>query len=296
MMRVYPGKTDELFPQDRARGTILVTIRRLDQEGRTYFYLEHPVKIDGHVKKYSKYLGKAIPENVDELKKQFLFEINSSRWAAVSELAKRKMESLQNGLSSEQIENMQHNSALSFSANSLMISGSKITKLELKRLIEESRIPRWRTPGEIKEAKAHYEIARDNYKRTQELSFDLIVEWHWKIFRESRPSIAGIVKAVVPIEGEIDSYYDENSKKVENTMLAALIYWKLVREKPFLEGNDIIARLSMNYLLQMHGYPILDLKFNERKRYESALQKSILQNDESIFLKWFFLKYERKIC
>ena len=295
-MRVYPGKTDELFPQDRARGTILVTIRRLDQEGRTYFYLEHPVKIDGRVKKYSKYLGKAIPENVEELKKQFLFEINSSRWAAVSEQAKEKMESLQNGLSSEQIEMMQHNSALSFTANSLMVSGSKITMLELKRLIEESRVPKWRTSGEIKEAKAHYEIAMDNCKRTQEFYFDLIVDWHWRLFRESRPSVAGMVKDSVPVAREIESYYNENSRKVEKTMLAALIHWKLTRERPFLEGNDIIARLSMNYLLQMHGYPILDLEFNERKRYESALQKSILQNDESIFLKWFFLKYERKIC
>ena len=278
------------------QGTILVTIRKLDQEGRTYFYLEHPVKINGRVKKYSKYLGKVIPENEEELKKQFLFEINSSRWAAVSELAKGKMESLQDGLSSEQLENMQHNSALSFTANSLMISGSKITMLELKRLIEESRVPKWRTSGEIKEAKAHYEIARDNYKRTLEFSFDLIVDWHWRLFRESRPSVAGMVKDSVPVAMEIESYYHENSRKVEKTMLAALIHWKLIRERPFLEGNDIIARLSMNWLLQMHGYPVLDLEFNERKRYESALQKSILQNDESIFLKWFFLKYERKIC
>ncbi len=274
----------------------MVTIRKLDQEGRTYFYLEHPVKINGRVKKYSKYLGKVIPENEEELKKQFLFEINSSRWAAVSELAKGKMESLQDGLSSEQLENMQHNSALSFTANSLMISGSKITMLELKRLIEESRVPKWRTSGEIKEAKAHYEIARDNYKRTLEFSFDLIVDWHWRLFRESRPSVAGMVKDSVPVAMEIESYYHENSRKVEKTMLAALIHWKLIRERPFLEGNDIIARLSMNWLLQMHGYPVLDLEFNERKRYESALQKSILQNDESIFLKWFFLKYERKIC
>ena len=296
MMRVCPGKTNELFPQDRARGTILVTIRRLDQEGRTYFYLEHPVKINGRVRKYSKYLGKAIPENVDDLKKQFLFEINSSRWAAVSERAKEKVESLKNGLSNEQIEHMQHNSALSFTANSLMISGSKITMLELKRLIEESKVPRWRTPREIKEAKAHYEIARDNYKCTQEFSFGLIVDWHWKLFRESQPSIAGMTKDSIPVAREIDSYYDENSEKVENTMLAALIHRKLIRDKPFIEENDIIARLSMNYLLQMHGYPILDVEFNERKRYESALKKSILQNDESIFLKWFFLKYERKIC
>ncbi len=296
MMRVCPGKTNELFPQDRARGTILVTIRRLDQEGRTYFYLEHPVKINGRVRKYSKYLGKAIPENVDDLKKQFLFEINSSRWAAVSERAKEKVESLKNGLSSVQLENMQHNSALSFTANSLMISGSKITMLELKRLIEESKVPRWRTPREIKEAKAHYEIARDNYKCTQEFSFGLIVDWHWKLFRESQPSIAGMTKDSIPVAREIDSYYDENSEKVENTMLAALIHRKLIRDKPFIEENDIIARLSMNYLLQMHGYPILDVEFNERKRYESALKKSILQNDESIFLKWFFLKYERKIC
>ena len=77
-MWVYLGKTNEIFPHDKVRGTILVTIRRLDQEGRAYFYLEHPVKINGRVRKYSKYLGKAIPENVEELKKQFLFEISSS--------------------------------------------------------------------------------------------------------------------------------------------------------------------------------------------------------------------------
>ena len=287
----------------------MVTVRKMNQEGRIYYYLEHPVKVNGKVKKHSKYLGKELPANIEEVKEQFLLEIDRSRWYALSKRAKEKLEAIRKNLSSGDLDQFYHDNALSLTANSLRISGSSVTFLELKRLIENSTVPNWRNRDEIMEAKAHYSIVRTIYCEKPQFSIGLLVDWHWKLFRESRPSVAGVVKETLfntlneGYTGETEGNYSdasgssylENAKNIDGAMLAGLVHLKLCRDTPFHEGNGVIARLAMNLILQTFGLPMLNIEFNERKRYEDAIRKSILQNKETVFLKWYFLNYSRKI-
>ncbi len=273
----------------------MVTVRRLEQEGREYYYLEYPVKIDGRVKKYSKYLGREIPENVEELKKQFQFEINSARWSLVSQRAKEKRDSLISKMSKEELEQFHHDNALSFTANSLRIEGSALTQLELKRLVEDSVVPKWRKHDEIKMGLAHYEIVSNFHRNKPDFSFDLLVDWHWKLFRESKPAVAGLVKNKTDGQwiDDLEAIYKEYGENADGVLKAGVIHYAISRVAPFLEGNEIMARLAMNCILLTNDFPMLDIKFNERVRYENAIERSIKKEDEKEFLKWYFLKFSR---
>jgi len=53
----------------------MVTIRKKTVGKETYYYLEYSFREGGKVEKKEKYLGKTLPENIEELKSQFISEI-----------------------------------------------------------------------------------------------------------------------------------------------------------------------------------------------------------------------------
>ncbi|MCL5732629.1 MAG: hypothetical protein M1285_04455 [Candidatus Thermoplasmatota archaeon] len=277
----------------------MVTIRKMEQGGRTYYYLEYPVKVNGRVRKYSRYIGKDIPEDIDHLKRQFQLEIIENRWEPLSLHARGVMIGRTDGMSREKIDQFYHETALHFTASTLKLAGSKLTELELKRLLDDKVIPGWRDTDDVKLAVVHYGIAKDVLLNSPELSLDLLAEWHWKLYREIKPSLAGVITGVHGAEAEysgFDSVYREYREKFGGLMLAGLIHFVLFKRPQFQDGNGIIARLAMNCVLHASGFPILDIDYSERKRYENALERSLKFNDETEFLKWFFLKYKRKIA
>ena len=87
---------------------------------------------------------------------------------------------------------------------------------------------------------------------------------------------------------EFFNWYDQNKDKVQ---LAALAHLKFVSIHPFGDGNGRISRLLMNYVLNKNGYPMLIIDYIQRKSYYTALERSNIKNDESIFTLWFFRRY-----
>jgi PAS domain S-box-containing protein len=57
----------------------MVHIEKINVKGHTYYKLVHNIRKNGKVKSKSKYLGKTIPENIEERKQQFLQEIKSGK-------------------------------------------------------------------------------------------------------------------------------------------------------------------------------------------------------------------------
>ncbi|MCJ7734268.1 MAG: hypothetical protein MUP11_06945, partial [Anaerolineales bacterium] len=56
------------------------SIRKRTIGNEQYYYLEHSYREGGKVHKIEKYLGKSLPENIDELKEQLLSEVYQERW------------------------------------------------------------------------------------------------------------------------------------------------------------------------------------------------------------------------
>ena len=50
----------------------------------------------------------------------------------------------------------------------------------------------------------------------------------------------------------------------------------------------------MNFVLHKHGFPMLDIPYDNRNSYYNSLERSQVKNDEKIFLNWFLKKYLRE--
>jgi len=73
--------------------------------------------------------------------------------------------------------------------------------------------------------------------------------------------------------------------------LAALVHLKLVTIHPFADGNGRISRLMMNFVLNKHGFPMLNIPYEKRAGYYGALERSQTKKEDSIFLQWLFKRY-----
>jgi len=58
-----------------------------------------------------------------------------------------------------------------------------------------------------------------------------------------------------------------------------VIHYKFVSIHPFMDGNGRITRLLMNYILNRYGYPMYNIKNQERSSYYKALARADKRKD-----------------
>ncbi len=63
------------------------------------------------------------------------------------------------------------------------------------------------------------------------------------------------------------SWYKENKLLMHSVELAAKFHTKFTTIHPFADGNGRIARLLMNYILQLNNYPFTNIPLRKRKKY-----------------------------
>jgi len=69
------------------------------------------------------------------------------------------------------------------------------------------------------------------------------------------------------------------------------VHLRFVTIHPFADGNGRMSRLMMNFVLQKHGFPPLNIPYEDRRSYYNALERSQVKKVDSIFIQWFFKKY-----
>jgi len=79
---------------------------------------------------------------------------------------------------------------------------------------------------------------------------------------------------VFPHHAEVQSlmcnllaWYKENEKLVHPVELAAKLHTKFTTIHPFADGNGRMARLLMNYILQLNGFPFTNIPLRRRSLY-----------------------------
>jgi Fic family protein len=286
----------------------MVNIKKRIVSGKTYFYIEHSMRHGKKVVNKTKYLGDKIPENIDKIKKEFALELYKERWFSDFEKIKAEYQKEQKIMPPSARVKEKQTFAVKFTYNTQKIEGSSLSLRETANLLEKGITPKEKPIDDVLEAKAHKEVFFEMLKYKKDLSLQAILYWHKKLFEKTKPDIAGKIRShqvaisgskfMPPMPAEIETelrdffeWYNGNKGKLNPVELAALIHLKFVTIHPFGDGNGRISRLMMNFVLHKNNYPMLDIAYEKRNTYYTALERSQVKKDTSSFLNWFFRRY-----
>ena len=258
-----------------------------------YFYLKKSSREGNKVITKEKYLGKEIPKNIEEIKKEFQRELYEKlenvkknfqkEWKKIPETIRKKEK--------EEI-------AISFTYNTNAIEGSTITLEEARGIIHDKISPN-KSLSDVKETEAHSKVFLEMLESKSKISNELLLKWHKEIFKDTKPDIAGkyrdylvrVADHVSPDWQDVKKLMNElikfiDNKKINPVELSAKAHYNFEKIHPFGDGNGRIGRLIMNHILWNSGYPMLIIEYKKRKSYYKAVS-----GDEESFVKYFIRRY-----
>lgn len=274
----------------------------------TYYYLNH------HAANRQReiYLGKSIPKNIGDLKKNLILEFYREEWHPLLEQIQKKFVQNRKKMPKSVIEQETENFAINFTYHTQKIEGSSLTRLDTKRLLADGITPKNKPKADMVEAELAHQVFFEMLAHGKPLSLGTVRDWHTKMFHQTKLDVAGEIrdygditvtnsKAKFPAGDKVfDLVVDffKWYKSVKNTInpveLAAMVHLRFVSIHPFGDGNGRISRLMMNCVLDENSYPMLNIEYGKREAYYKALEISQIKNDEFHFLKWFMKTYISK--
>ncbi len=289
----------------------MVTIKKKVAGGKTYYYLQHTVRTKEGVQTREKYLGNKMPPKPDELKFQFLAEIYQERWYPTLNLIRENYAKEGKKMPPTALAKQIRSFSVKFTYDTNKIEGSKLTYRETADLLERGLTPSSKPIVDIKEAESHDKLFYEILGFNKDLSLNETLYWHKKLFDSTKPDIAGKIRQhqvgisgskfmpPSPIEvpvllDEFFRWYAKSKGKMHPVELAACVHLKFVTIHPFGDGNGRLSRLLMNFVLHKHGFPMLNIPYENRGSYYHALERSQVKKTDSIFAQWFFRKYVKE--
>lgn len=289
----------------------MATIRKKTIGKQTYYYLEHAFREGGKVHKKEKYLGKRLLKDSEGIKKKFLAEIYEEKWHPLFDTIKKNFSKEKKLMPKYAREKETEKFMIRFTYDTQRIEGSRLTLRETANLLEKKISPNAKPIGDIKEADAHKKIFYEMLKYKKDLSLQIILYWHKNLFENTKPEIAGRIRAhqvaisggkfipafpaeVYPLLKDFFKWYNKNNKMLHAVELASLAHLKFVTIHPFADGNGRISRLMINFILNKNKYPMLHIHYENRNSYYNALETSQTKGNETAFLNWFFKRYVKE--
>ncbi|MBI2659379.1 Fic family protein [Candidatus Woesearchaeota archaeon] len=266
---------------------------------KDYYYLAHSFRADGKVVHREKYLGKEIPKNLEEIRKEFLRECMQGTFKKLNAIRKNfriEWKKYPGSVKKEILIDL----SVSFTYNTNAIEGSTITLHETEDIIKRKISPN-KPLRDVQETINHSKTFFKAINEKYELSADMLLKWHKEIFSDTKQDIAGRFRDYLVRVGsyrapdwqevnklmkEFFEWLSKSKKTVHAVELAARAHYKFEKIHPFGDGNGRIGRLIIAYLLRKGNYPLLIIEHKKRKSYYHALSKS--END---FVNWLIRKY-----
>lgn len=289
----------------------MVRVARKLIKGKTYYYLEHTIRVNGKRTTKSKYLGSKLPRDLVNARIRFLFELNKSKWFDDFDRIRRNYVAELKSTPRSAIEKALSEFLVRFTYNTQRIEGSTLTHIETAELLEHKVSPSGKPIEDAKEAEAHARLFHEMLEQKNDLSLSLTEEWNWKLLKDTKPDIAGKIRRhgvrisgskfipptpveLRPLMNDFFLWYHKTKDKTNPVELAGLVHLKFVTIHPFPDGNGRISRLMMNFILHRYGYPMLNIEYRRRIAYYNSLERSQIGKDERPFINWFFRRYRHE--
>lgn len=271
------------------------------------YYLAHSVRIRGKVRKVRVYLGANLsPVELKDRRRGAEARLmgRSEALAAIGDpyrtvLSPKELEELRT-LEARGEPKIRHLSeedwrsfVEAFTYDTNAIEGSTITRGEVGEILERDRWPD-KPKGEISETYGVAKAVKFMRETEEEISLQLILEFHRIIFENSKPfagrlrergvevvvmdAYGGIVHRGAPstqvrrLLEELVRWYGKNRGKYPPLALAAVVHNQFENIHPFKDGNGRVGRLLLNNILIKRGLPPVNIEFRNRGDYYAALQ------------------------
>lgn len=187
---------------------------------------------------------------------------------------------------------------LTYTSNA--IEGNTLTRAETALVVEKGLTIGGKSITEHLEATNHavaLDFVKEQIKRKpsdlkekdilkiHEIILDRIDKENAGIYRRVPVRISGSA-VVLPNPNKVQTLMDEffswieNETKMHAVELAAEAHYRFVTIHPFVDGNGRTARLLMNMILMMKGFPPAIIRKNDRLAYIKSLEKPQLVNGE----------------
>ena len=187
---------------------------------------------------------------------------------------------------------------LTYTSNA--IEGNTLTRAETALVVEKGLTIGGKSITEHLEATNHasaLDFIKEQIKRKpsdlkekdilkiHEIILDRIDRENAGIYRRVPVRISGSA-VVLPNPRKVQTLMDEffswlkNETQMHATQLAAEVHYRFVTIHPFVDGNGRTARLLMNMILMMKGFPPAIIRKNDRLAYIKSLEKPQLVNGE----------------
>ncbi|MEM2785244.1 MAG: Fic family protein [Candidatus Nitrosotenuis sp.] len=282
----------------------MVSLKKKVKNGKAYYYLKHH---NGLLSKEI-YLGTTQPSNLTQLKREFLLQFQRDLWKPQLDAIKKGYDEYLKKTPKSLLEQNLVEFSYYFTHDTQKIEGSSLTQQETYNLLRFHITPTKKPESDMIEAQRHHSVFLKAMRVKNDLTLKMVLQWHKEIFEKTKPEFAGKIrhfpvyivnsqttfphaKFVLPFLKDFFKWYDKNKTKINPVELAGLAHFRFVNIHPFGDGNGRISRLIMNKILYKNGYPLLNIRFIERKRYFKAIENGNLNEDENYFLKWFMKKY-----
>ncbi len=286
----------------------MVSLKKKVIGEQEYYYLEHSFRIGRKVQKKEVYLGKEIPLDIEEIKRDFINGIYKEKFFKTVDAIKAGYSKEKANTPKSAFEKETETFATKFTYDTQRIEGSTLTLRETANLLEKGITPKSKPMRDVKEAETHKKLFYEMLKCKKDISLQLLLEWHRILLKETKADIAGKIRKhqvaisgskfmppfpaeVYPLLREFFSRYEKNKSKMHPVELAALVHLKFVTIHPFSDGNGRISRIMMNFVLHKRGYPMLDIPYTGRDSYYNALQRAQIKKADSVFVVWLIKKY-----
>ena len=247
------------------------------QKGRSYLIPSNAVKpIDGRTLRHKAVSEQYLPlfSRVDSIKEQ----LNQCR-----------------SLTAGELQRLQEEFLIEYTYNSNAIEGNTLTLQETALVLEGITIDRKPLKDHL-EAVGHKDAflyVQDLVKEKAPFSGSIIKQIHTLVLMD-RPEDRGVYRRIpvkimgayptppepVVVPEQMEKLVKEFSKKKLHPIeSAALFHLKFEGIHPFMDGNGRTGRLILNLFLMQNGYPPINVKFADRKRYYEAFDSYYRDND-----------------
>jgi Fic family protein len=286
----------------------MVSLKKKTIGGKTYYYLGHSYRRKGRMNYKEIYLGDKLPSNIEKTKKEFMLEIYKEKWFAPFEKIKKAYAKELKDMPKSALEKNVETFMIAFTYDTNRMEGSRLSLKDTATLLEHGISPKDKPIRDIKEAESHKKVFYEMLGHKGDLSVGILLKWHRELFNETKPDIAGKIRDyAVYISGskfrppgasevqtqilELFRWYNSEKNKMNIVELAAQAHVRFETIHPFGDGNGRIGRLLMNFILYKNGYPMIDIKYTDRRSYYNALERSNITGVYSVFVQWFFKRY-----